>query len=181
MEREIIPSLFSFSNDDNDNKGMGDASYRDDDDPNFNSFNFNGFPALNHINLQLGPEQLWMVMVMVMMVMMVIIIIIITLVTIGDHFMPHLRVSCSMRVPLKPPARSASAFPAWTCLFFNLEFFLKNLKLGYFFNGTASKSVQIYCRQFELLFAHLSQSACSTASSFWWYSILDWAQFLAWK
>ena len=25
-------------------------------------------------------------------------------------------VSCSIRVPLKPPARSASAFPAWTCL-----------------------------------------------------------------
>ena len=56
MEREIIPSLFSFSNDDN--KEMGDASYHDDDDPNFNSFNFNGFPALHHINLQLGPEQL---------------------------------------------------------------------------------------------------------------------------
>ena len=70
-----------------------------------------------------------MVMVMVMMVMMamMITIIIITLVTIGDHFMPHLRVSCSMRVPLKPPARSASAFPAWTCLFFNLEFVLKIL------------------------------------------------------
>ena len=58
MEREIIQSLFSFSNDDNDNKEMGDASYHDDDDPNFNSFNFNGFPPLHHINLQLGPEQL---------------------------------------------------------------------------------------------------------------------------